>query len=63
MNVLEVGKIIEQKWVFEKCSECGNETLRNKMVNRKIISGDPEGKYESEDSFWICSNCGFTRKL
>jgi len=52
----------EWTWTFSICEIClKNSHEKVKLVRKKIISGDPEGKYSKE--FWVCPVCGATKRL
>ncbi|MEM5794457.1 MAG: hypothetical protein QXS48_00520 [Candidatus Aenigmatarchaeota archaeon] len=49
-------------WTFGFCETClKNSHEKVKLVKRKIVSGDLEGKYSKE--FWVCPVCGATKRL
>ncbi|MEM5843655.1 MAG: hypothetical protein QXX07_00375 [Candidatus Aenigmatarchaeota archaeon] len=49
-------------WTFGFCETClKNSHEKVKLVRRRIISGDLEGKCSRE--FWVCPICGATKRL
>lgn len=47
-------------WTYSTCENClRNAHKESKMVKRTVTSAD--GNYSEE--FWVCTKCGFTRKL
>jgi uncharacterized protein with PIN domain len=49
-------------WTFSVCEVClKNSHKEVKLVRKKIISGDLDGKYSKE--FWVCPVCGSTKGL
>ena len=52
----------EWTWTFSVCEVClKNSHKKVKLVRKKTISGDLEGKYSKE--FWVCPVCGATKSL
>ena len=63
MTVMEKHRIIKDSWTFGVCENCRQNPRKVEMVKEEIVSGDPDGKYTSESSIWVCPKCGYTRKL
>lgn len=52
---------IENTWTYATCESClQNAHKEEKMVKRKVISTDEIGQGED---YWVCTKCGFTRRL
>ena len=63
MTVMDKHRIIKEKWICGVCENCGYNPEKVKMVKEKMVSGDPDGVYESDSKIWVCPKCGYTRRL
>lgn len=51
-----------QSWTYGLCESClKNSHKESKMVKRTVTSTDSTGS--SSEEMWICTTCGFSRKL
>jgi hypothetical protein len=63
MTVMRKHRNIKERWAFGKCEKCGYNPKDVKMAKERLVSGDPGQKHSSKKKVWVCTRCGYSRRL